>query len=58
MKESSGKEPPQGLIEYALVFVLVLVIFVIVLVLLGPSLGETLANMLDMLAPGGVVGGV
>lgn len=52
MKDSPGKEPVQSIIEYALILLLVLVISIIVLVLLGPSLGDMLANLRDLLAPG------
>lgn len=50
MKHFPGDEPGQGLVEYALLLVLVTVVVIIMLVLLGPSLGDFLAGMINLLS--------
>ena len=50
MKHLPGDEPGQGLVEYALLLVLVTVVVVITLILLGPSLGDFLSGVINLLS--------
>lgn len=50
MSRSPGDEPGQGLVEYALLLVLLTVVVIFTLVLLGPSIGDFLAGMFNLLS--------